>query len=227
MENRRLETAKRIGTGLAFVVFPIVFIFAFAIHPDLFSLAVVTDVNTRIGEFHGNRLMHLGHALMLLTVPLLIVVSLKFMEMLTERGAWLGFVGCVVAVFGAVMLAVDKTALCLVPSAFDTLPEAEFEQMLPGLEAMFSFKGWLALLYLLPLLPIGFMIQGVGLYLGRAIPRWQSASLIIAMVLLGVSAAVDIDLFGLVASAILAIALVPFGIQLIKGSNRGSQTTPA
>ena len=46
------------------------------------------------------------------------------------------------------------------------------------------------------------------------------------MVLLGLSAAVDIDLFGLVASAILAIALVPFGIQLIKGSNRGSRTTP-
>jgi len=226
MKNRRLESAKRIGTGLAFVVFPFVFIFAFAIHPNLFSLAIVTDVSTRIGEFHGNRLMHLGHALMFLTVPLLIVVSLKFMEMLTERGAWLGFVGCVMAVFGAVMLAVDKTALCLVPSAFDTLPEKQFEQMLPGLEAMFSFKGWLALLYLLPLLPIGFMIQGVGLYLGRAIPRWQSASLIVAMVLLGVSAAVDIDLFGLVASAILAIALVPFGIQLIKGSNRGSRTTP-
>jgi hypothetical protein len=37
----------------------------------------------------------------------------------------------------------------LVPSAFDTLPEAQFAQMLPGLEAMFSFKGWLALLYLL------------------------------------------------------------------------------
>ncbi len=133
MTNYRPESAKRVGTGLAFVVFPIVFIFAFAIHPNLFSLAIVTDVNTRIGEFHGNRLMHLGHVLMLLTVPLLIVVSLKFMEMLPERGAWLGFLGCAMAVFGAVMLAVDKTALCLVPSAFDTLPEAQFAQMLPGI----------------------------------------------------------------------------------------------
>lgn len=108
------------GTGLAFVVFPIVFIFAFAIHPNLFSLAIVTDVNTRIGEFHGNWLMHLGHALMLLTVPLLIVVSLKFMELLPERGAWLGFVGCVMAVFGAVVLAIAKRAerLCV---TLDTL----------------------------------------------------------------------------------------------------------
>jgi len=42
------------------------------------------------------------------------------------------------------------------------------------------------------------------------------------MVLLGASAAVDIDVFGLVASVILAIALIPFGIQLIKGFDRGS-----
>ena len=222
LANYKTESAKRVGTGLAFVVFPIVFIFAFAIHPNLFSLAIVADVHTRIGEFHGNRLMHFGHALMLLTVPLLIVVSLKFMEMLPERGAWLGFLGCVMAVFGAVMLAVDKTALCLVPSAFDTLPEAQFAQMIPGLEAMFSFRGWLALLYLLPLLPIGFMIQGIGLYLGRAVPRWQSVSLIVAMVLLGVSAAVDIDLFGLIASVILAVVLVPLGMRLIRGSDGGT-----
>lgn len=215
MRNETLESVKRIGTGLAFIVFPIVFIFAFAIHPNLFSFAIVTDVSARVGEFHGNRLMHLGHALMLLTVPLLIVVSLQFMDMLTERGAWLGFIGCVMAVFGAVMLAVDKTALCLVPSALDTLPEAQFTQMLPGLEAMFGFQGWLALLYLLPLLPIGFMMQGIGLYQERAISRWQSVSLIVAMVLLGVSAAVDIDLFGLVASVILTVSMLPIGVRLI------------
>jgi len=55
MINHRLESAKRIGTGLAFVVFPIVFIFAFAIHPNLFSLAIVTDVNTLAALFHVGR----------------------------------------------------------------------------------------------------------------------------------------------------------------------------
>ena len=126
------------------------------------------------------------------------------------------------AVFGAVMLAVDKTALCLVPSALDTLPEEEFARMLPGLEAMFDFKGWLALLYLLPLLPIGFMVQGIGLYLSRALPRWKSAFLIVAMVLLGVSAAVDIDLFGVIASLMLAIALIPLGFHLVLEAGRGA-----
>lgn len=216
MGNERLESVKRVGTGLAFIVFPLVFVFAFAIHPNLFSLEIVTDVRARVAEFHGNRLMHMGHALMLLTVPLLIVASLDFMRVLSDRRPWLGFVGCVMAVFGAVMLAVDKTALCLVPNALDTLPEEQFAQMLPGLEAMFGFRGWLALLYLLPLLPLGFMVQGVGLYSSRAIPRWQSAGLILAMVLLGLAAAVDIDLFGLIASLILAGTMIPYGVGLVR-----------
>lgn len=223
MKNQALESVKRIGAGLAFIVFPLVFLFAFASHPNLFSLAIVTDVSERIADFHGNQLMHFGHAMMLLSVPLLIVVALKLMDMLNESRPWLGFIGGVMAVFGAVMLAVDKTALCLVPSALDTLPEAQFAQMQPGLEAMFAFKGWLALLYLLPLLPFGFLLQGIGLYSGRVIPRWQSVCLIAGSVLLFVSAAVDIDLFGVIASVILLVGLGALGIQLIMGSGGTSQ----
>jgi hypothetical protein len=35
--NSPLMTTKRVGTGLCFVIFPIVFVFAFAVHPDLLS----------------------------------------------------------------------------------------------------------------------------------------------------------------------------------------------
>ena len=34
-EDNLLASTKRIGTGLAFVVFPIVFVFAFSVHPGL------------------------------------------------------------------------------------------------------------------------------------------------------------------------------------------------
>jgi hypothetical protein len=164
--------------------------------------------------------MHFGHFVMFLGVPLLIVIAIKFMRVLEEGGAWLGFIGGVMAAFGAVLLAVDKTALCLVMSAFETLPEAEFAQLLPGIQALFHFKGYLAILYLLPLLPIGFLVQGIGLYRANAIPRWQSAALIVAMLGLGVATAVDIDLFGLVATAILACSFIPLGIQLIRGESK-------
>jgi hypothetical protein len=201
---------------LAFILYPLFSGIAFFAHPNLLSLDVGGEVSSKVAEFHHNGFMHFGHFMMFLGVPLLIVISLKLMNLLKDRGSWFGFVGGVMAVFGAVLLAVDKTALCLVMSAFDTLPEAEYGPLLPGIEALFQFKGYLAILYLLPLLPLGFLIQGIGLYAARAIPRWQSAALVVAMLGMGVATAVDIDIFGLVATAILAVSFVPIGIQIIK-----------
>ena len=153
------------------------------------------------------------HFVMLLCVPILIVVALKLMGLLKGRGAWLGFIGCVMAVFGAVVLAVDKTALCLVPSAFDTLTEAQFAQLLPGIEALYGYKGYLFIIWLLPLLPLGFVVQGIGLYISRIIPRWQSITIIIGALLL---ANPDIDLISLAGSIILTIGMLPLGIQIIR-----------
>ena len=63
------------------------------------------------------------------------------MKMLDQSAsAWVGFVGAVVAILGSIFLAVDKGALCLTMSAFDTLPEKEFVQIMPGIMAMFSKK---------------------------------------------------------------------------------------
>ena len=150
---------------------------------------------------------------MVLCVPVLIVVALKLMGLLKGRGAWLGFIGCAMAVFGAVILAIDKTALCLVPSAFDTLPEAQFAQLVPGIEVLFSNKGYLFIIWLLPLLPLGFVVQGIGLYISRLIPRWQSITIIIGALLL---ANPDIDLISLAGSIILTIGMLPLGIQIIR-----------
>ena len=213
MRNQRLESVKRVGAGLALIAFPIIFVVLFATHPDLFNISMVHDVNVRIEEFHGNSLLHFMHFVMLLCVPLLIVVALKLMGLLKGRGAWLGFIGCVMAVLGAVILAIDKTALCLVPSAFDTLTEAQFAQLVPGIEALFNYRGYLFIIWLLPLLPLGFVVQGIGLYRSRLIPRWQSITIIIGALLL---ANPDIDLISLVGSIIVAIGMLPLGIQIIR-----------
>ena len=213
MNDQRIETVKRIGSGLAFIAFPILFIILFATHPDLFSISMSHDVNARIEEFHGNNLLHFMHFLMVLCVPILIVVALKLMGLLKGRGTWLGFIGCVMVVLGGIILTIDKTALCLVPSAFDTLTEAQFAQLLPGIEALFDYKGYLFIIWLLPLLPLGFVIQGIGLHRSHLIPRWQSIAIIIGALLL---ANPDIDLISLIGSIIVAIGLVPLGVQIIR-----------
>jgi len=217
MENQAVGTVKRIGVGLAFISYPILSGFAFFAHTDLLSLEIGVPIGERVAQFHNKPFLHFGHFMMLLGVPALIVVAAKFMSMLREHGAWLGLIGGLMAGFGAVLLAVDKTALCLVMSAFDTVPEGDYAALLPGIEALFQFKGYLAVLYLLPLLPVGFLLQGIGLYRARAVPRWQSVALIASTFGLIVAAAVDIDLFGLIATALLAIAFFPIGFRFIKG----------
>ena len=217
MTNQKVETTKRVLTGLSFFLYPLAAFIAFIAHPNLLSLEVGVPVLDKVAEFHNNRFMHFGHLLMELSVPELYVVIFKFMSMLKGRGAWAGFIGGLLAIFGVLGLAVQKTAQCLVMSAFDTLPEAVYTQLMPAIEVIFGLKGYLAIIWLLPLLPVGVLIQSIGLFQENTIPRWQSIVMIVAMLGMGISAAVDIDIFGLVSTVILVTSWFPLGYSLIKG----------
>lgn len=219
-KNQSIESIKRIGTGLSFILFPVIFAIGFAVHPNLLSFSIVTDASDWVQEFHGNNLLHVVHVTELFCVPLIIVIALKIKDLLRDRGEWYGLIGCSLAIFGVTILAADKGALCMVPSAFETLPDEQFTQMLPGLQAMLDGKGMLSLRWGLLLLPIGIAIQGVGLFLTRVIPRWQSIPIIIGSLML---VNPDIDLINLFASIFYMIGLIPIGIQIIK--NKTSTST--
>jgi hypothetical protein len=207
-----LSTVEIYGTALAFILYPFLVGFCFAVHPNLFRPRLSHDIQAKITGFHGNKLLHFGHVLMTIAVPLLIVISIHFMNVLQQTAAWWGFIGCVLAVVGAVVLALDKAALCLVPSAFDTLPEAEFQAMVPGITAMFQHRGWLRLLKLLPLLPLGFIIQMIGLVGSNLIPAWQSILMLVGSILMFNP---DIDIIGLTATIVLGLGFIPYGISLV------------
>jgi hypothetical protein len=145
---------------------------------------------------------------------LLIVVALHFMRLLNHSaGAWAGFTGAVIAILGAIFLAADKGALCLTMSAFDTLPENVFDQIMPGVMAMFTKKGWLKLLWGIVLLPIGFAIQAIALLKTHTLSPWQSILFLIGVLL--VSVPDGLEIINLSASIMMAISLVPYGIQII------------
>ena len=150
----------------------------------------------------------------MLSTGLLIVVALQFMKRLdSTSGAWAGFLGAAIAILGAIILAADKGALCLTMSAFDTLPENIFAQIMPGVLAMFTKKGWLVLLWGIVLLPIGFAIQTIALLTTHTFPGWQSIFFLIGVLLVGIPDGFEI--INLSASIMMAIALVPYGIQII------------
>jgi hypothetical protein len=217
-ENYLLSSTKRIGTGLSFVIFPIVFVFAFSVHPGLLQPHLL-DPSELILRARGAGLLQLGHALVMLDTALLVVVTLHFMKLLDHSsGAWAGFLGAALAVLGSLALAADKGALCLTMSALDELSDTEFTSMMPGLLAIFSKRGWLVLLWGILLLPVGFGIQAIALLKSKSLTRWQCLLLLVGVLLIGTPDGVEV--VNLTASILLTIAFVPYGIQIIRSEHQ-------
>ena len=208
-----LDQIKQIGVGLAFIIFPMLFIFAFAVHPGLLQPHLLSPEEI-ILRARNNGLLQFGHVLVMLSTTLLIVVALHFMKLMDHSSlAWAGFIGAAIAILGAIILAADKGALCLTMSAFDTLPEKVFGQIMPGVLAMFTKQGWMVLLWGILFLPIGFAIQAIALLKTNTLPLWQSILFLIGVLLVGTPDGLEI--INLSASVMMAIAFVPYGIQII------------
>jgi hypothetical protein len=209
-----LSSTQRIGTGLSFVIFPIVFVFAFAVHPGLLHPHLLGS-SELILRSRSASLLQFGHALVMLDTALLVVVALHFMKLLDRSSdAWAGFLGGALAVLGSLALAADKGALCLTMSALDEISDTEFTNMMPGLLAMFSKRGWMVLLWGISLLPVGFGIQAIALLKSKLLARWQSLLFLVGVLLIGTPDGVEI--VNLTASVLLTIAFVPYGIQIIR-----------
>jgi hypothetical protein len=210
--SKSLDEVKRIGTGLTFILFPLIFVFAFAVHPGLLTPHRLSDTEL-ILRAHHNALLAFGHALVLFDAAILVVVTLGLMRILDRTtAAWAGFIGAALTVVSAIALGAEKGAECLTISALDTLPENQFTQMIPGLVAIFSHQGWMILVMGVMLLAVGLTIQAIGLLITNAIPRWQSA-LLLGVWLMGFPDGWEI--VALIGSIMLSIALIPTGIRMI------------
>jgi hypothetical protein len=207
-----LSQVGQIGTGAAFILFPLIFIFAFAVHPGLLRPRLLQP-ETIIQRARRNKLLQLAHSLVLLSITLLIVMAIHFMKILGQgSAAWAGWVGAVLAVLGAILLAADKGALCLTMSALDTVPEETFSAMKPGLLA--CIPKMLNDPTLGIATPAGWVpIQSAGLLQSNVLPRWQGTLFLIGVLLVGTPDGLEI--INLSASILMATVLIPYGTQLI------------
>lgn len=205
--------AVRVATGLAFVVMPLVFVFAFATHPDLFRPRVLGPEQL-IDRARGRRLLHAGHGLVTINTALMIVVALYLGQIVSREGAgWAGLVGTVLAVLGTVALAADKGALCLTMSALDGLSDDEYAAARPALSAIYAKKGWLWLLWGIVLIPIGFAVLAIAALATGATSAWVAVPLLVGVLLIGFPDGAEI--VNLSAAVIMAAGLVPFGLAMI------------
>lgn len=219
MDNPRVESLKQTGTGVSIILFPLLLLLGFVSHPNLFSFEMITNASDWADEWYRNFLFHFGHLLVLFAVPFIIVAGVHFMSVLRDRTPWLGFTGGVLGVFGAFMLAVDKGSLCLVLTAFQTLPEEQFGQILPALETIFSKAGWLWIVWFFLLLQVGFIILAIGLMKARIIPKWQGICIILGLLLL---LNPDIEIISSVGAILMCLGFIPIGTRVLKGTLVGA-----
>ncbi|MBK6870474.1 MAG: hypothetical protein IPG94_03510 [Kineosporiaceae bacterium] len=202
-------------TGLSFIAFSVVWVFAFAVHPDLLHPRLALGPEALIRRAHGNDLLQLAHALVTINTALLVVLTVHFASALRgTRAARLGGIGAGLAVVGAVLLAADKGALCLTMSALDTLPQSQFEQMMPGLVAIFSMRGLMVLVWGMALMPLGVMIQAAGLWRAKLLTARQAVLLMISLLFIAFPDGAEI--INLAAALGMSAVLVPHGARLIR-----------
>jgi hypothetical protein len=210
----KIEFIKKRGFAISLIAFPVMLLAGFLMHRDLLKLEALQTVEQLVGRFHNQPMYHIGHLIVMFAVPVIMISMISIMNVLQGSGKQLGFWGGIVGLFGAFILAVDKGALCLVLSAFDTLPETEFREFVPFLSVIVNKAGMLWIVWLLPLLPLGAAIQALGLMKENFIRKWQGTCIIIGLLLLNNP---DIELISSIGALLMCAGYIPWGIKILQG----------
>jgi hypothetical protein len=217
----KIETIKKYGFAVSLILFPVMLLAGFLMHPNLLKFESLQTVEQLVGRFHNQPIYHIGHLIVMFDVPVIMIALISFMNALQGKGKSFGFWGGIIGLFGAFILAVDKGALCLVLSAFDTLPETQFQKFVPFLSVIVNKAGMLWVVWLLPLLPVGASIQALGLLKERFTSKWQTACIIIGLLLLNNP---DIEFISSTGALLMCAGYIPWGIKILQGRMKCSST---
>jgi hypothetical protein len=213
----KIEIIKRKGFAISVIAFPLMLLTGFVMHPNLLKLEALQTVEQLVGRFHNQQVYHIGHFIVMFSVPVIMIALISFMNILQGKGKNLGFYGGIIGLFGAFILAVDKGALCLVLSAFDTLPEAQFQEFVPFLKVIVNKAGLLWVVWLLPLLPIGAAIQALGLMKEKFITKWQGVFIVVGLMLLNNP---DIELISVTGALFMCAGYIPWGLKILQNKTK-------
>ena len=218
-----IGTLKRLGTGLCIILFPMMLLFGFLSQLNILSFEVAKDV----GELDGGVARQprvsrrpSGGALCRAADHRCRVA----VHVAAARARCLVWVcrRCFLGVFGAFMLAVDKGALTLVLTAFQTVPDGQFDGIVPALQTLLDRAGWLWVTWTFVTLPLGVVLQMIGLLKEQIIPRWQGISIIAGLILL---INPDIEIISSVGALLMCAGLVPIGTREIRGRPAAAAVT--
>ena len=221
MKIMKIEIIKKKGFAISLIAFPLMLFTGFLMHPNLLKLETLKTVEQLVGRFHNQSIYHIGHFIVMFSVPVIMIALISIMNLLQGKGKQLGFWGGIIGLSGVFILAVDKGALCLVLSAFDTLPEAQFQDFVPFLGVLVNKAGLLWVVWLLPLLPIGAAIQALGLMKEKFISKWQGVCIVVGLLLLNNP---DIEFISSIGAFIMCVGYIPWGVRILQGRMKCSST---
>lgn len=199
--------------GFSILIFPIMLLIGFLLHPDLVSFEIVRTPEQLVRNFRHNAIWHIGHLIVALAIPFIIFSVMQFMNIIKEKGLWYGIIGGIAGIFGSVGLGLDKGSLCLILSGFDTLPDEKFIGLIPYLQVVIDKPGLLVINWLFLLIPIGVIIQTIGLIKEKYIKRWQGILIIIGLLLL---INPDIEIISTVGAIFMIAGFYPLGFNILK-----------
>ena len=208
------EKTPKIIAGVATIAFPLLLLTGFILHPHLLSPHLTITAEDLVAKFRHNPAFHVGHLIVFAAVPFIILSVAYVTASLKAAGRTYGIVGGAVAVIGAVILAGDKGALCIVLSAFDTLNDSDFESIRPALQAIVERRGLLVIFWALPLLPLGAIIQMVGMMKEGMVSRTSGIVAIVGLALLNNP---DIDIVSSAGALLMCLTYVPLGARIAAG----------
>ena len=90
----KIESIKTKGFAISLIAFPVMLLAGFLMHPDLLKLEALQTVEQLVGRFHNQPIFHIGHLIVMFTVPVIMIALTSFMNVLQGKGKQLGFWGC-------------------------------------------------------------------------------------------------------------------------------------
>ncbi|MGH9173988.1 MAG: hypothetical protein ACRD1H_06505 [Vicinamibacterales bacterium] len=222
MPYERVARVKQVGTAVALVVAPLVYMIGQALQPDFDTSEAAEQLPVLVE--HGAR----GTAALTISILGLILfvpAILGLMRMMPGRGAWLSLIGGSFAIAGAVLVATTLSAIGLVPFELAELWETEGVAVEPALQKLIdnaqgqgAIGAYLGIGFIL--LPLGLLLTAIGLWRSRAVPRW--VAVVIAIGAVGYLAGVD-HWIRAADAAILLVGMGAVGFRMLGGVDA---TTP-
>lgn len=82
----KIETIKKNGFAISVITFPIMLLTGFLMHPNLLKLEALHTVEQLVGRFHNQPLYHIGHFIVMIAVPVIMISLISFMNVLQGKG---------------------------------------------------------------------------------------------------------------------------------------------